>query len=102
MRPIDADELKRKGCESCGMKSYEECKEYMGDCCFLKEAADNMPTLDVAPVVHAEWEEVILSDCMINYWKCSKCGKTGTAIRFKYCPNCGARMDGEKNEADKR
>lgn len=101
MRPIDADELKRRGCESCGMMSEQECKDYMGDCCFLNEVADNMPTLDVAPVVHAEFHCV--NDDK-NVYMCTNCGgewclETGTPEEndMEWCSFCGARMDGEKN-----
>ena len=32
----------------------------------------------------------------VNY--CSVCGKQGHEAFLNYCPNCGARMDGEQNE----
>jgi len=58
---------------------------------------DAMPAADVAPVVHGEW--VVCGDGKDVPWMCSHCGKT-TAHKYKtmygkYCPNCGARMDGE-------
>lgn len=50
---------------------------------------------DVAPVRHGEWIE--------RAWRptCSLCGFSGSLIDapispFKYCPNCGAKMDGGK------
>ena len=30
-----------------------------------------------------------------NFYNCSKCGSAGYDV-FHYCPNCGARMDGEE------
>ena len=51
---------------------------------------DNAPTADVAPVVHGRWE-------MFNGgygWKCSACENISFNTHC-YCPNCGARMDGE-------
>ena len=54
---------------------------------------------DVAPVVHGRWETEIEYDELwgdLDYYKCSLCGNR--ELRDKqtpYCPNCGARMDGE-------
>lgn len=48
------------------------------------------------PMVHAEW---ILKHIGVgHYWQCSAC-HTNPCIyvteNTKFCPNCGARMDGE-------
>ena len=64
------------------------------------------PTADVAPVRHGRWEAMHYEGGILdgtNFDKCSVCGyerifedeKLKTA--FKYCPNCGAKMD-EKEE----
>lgn len=56
-----------------------------------------IPAEDVAPVVHGKWEFPIFSDGNSNdvRCKCSECGSIETPIaRHKYCPNCGAKMDG--------
>ena len=55
-----------------------------------------LPVADVAPVRHAEW--VVCGDGDNVPWMCSHCGKT-TAHKYKvrygkYCPHCGAIMDG--------
>lgn len=66
------------------------------------DALENVPSADVAPVMHGRWEN---GDSI-----CPVCGKD----KFKdldadiwcdwkpdYCPNCGARMDGgDGNAAD--
>lgn len=57
---------------------------------------------DVAPVRHAEW--VVCGDGDNVPWMCSHCGKT-TAHKYKviygkYCPNCGAKMDGGADHED--
>lgn len=64
------------------------------------------PAADVAPVVRGKWEREPAS-----YWRwtpsgavavtrttyrCGLCGR-GTAVKFNYCPNCGAKMDGGGN-----
>ena len=60
---------------------------------------DKAPTIDAVPVRHGKW---IHRGCGI--FACSKCGKdvglnvyTGekASERFRFCPNCGARMDEE-------
>ena len=53
-----------------------------------------IPAADVATVVHGRWYWA--EDC---HCKCSVCGQYATVkrvvIKTNYCPNCGARMDGE-------
>ena len=52
-----------------------------------------MPSADVAPVRHGQWEVVVGSDGK-EHMVCTGCRKqqdlTGV---FSYCPNCGAKMD---------
>lgn len=49
------------------------------------------PAADVAEVIHAKWE--ICSDGYYPY--CSHCkSEPENGVRSKYCPECGARMDG--------
>lgn len=50
---------------------------------------------DVAPVKHGKW--------VYDHWckfKCSECGEYSNSKPYKgkekYCPNCGAKMDGDK------
>ena len=56
----------------------------------------NQDTVD--PVKHGHW--VFVND-MVSYIKCSECGDNICWVntkRPKYCPGCGARMDGEQND----
>jgi len=54
-----------------------------------KEEIDKMPTIDVEPVRHA----TLLDASPIG--ECSMCGFfIDIRASFKYCPNCGAKMDG--------
>lgn len=50
-----------------------------------------IPAADVVEVVHGRWVDAHkgLSSC-----KCTVCGAV-YETETKYCPNCGARMDGE-------
>ena len=68
-------------------------------------------TVDAVEVVHGEWEKYADdrfmgygADGRIRYrkvysYKCSKCWNY-TAVKHKYCPNCGAKMDGERKDND--
>ena len=65
------------------------------------------PVADVAPVRHGRW--ISLTDCSNAGVYCSVCHKKvykedyaicnrKNKLRSDYCPNCGAKMDGELNE----
>ncbi len=54
----------------------------------------DMPAADVAPVVHGRWVEK-----KGGFWEiaaCSNCGEKSPTLGItpKYCPHCGAKMDG--------
>ena len=60
--------------------------------CLIPEALADIPSADVQPVVHAEW---ICHEPEIGlYYSCSKCGHNALQGMYKFCPNCGAKMDG--------
>lgn len=62
----------------------------------LRRELRGMSSADVVPVVHARWEKY--SSITI---KCSQCGYVIPDWRYsecKYCPNCGAKMDGKGEE----
>ena len=59
-------------------------------------AIDNAPTADVVKVRHGRW---IVKGyvCGETAYQCSECKETEwrtSASRLKYCPFCGAKMDG--------
>lgn len=60
-------------------------------------AIQKMPAVDAVEVVHGYWTttDTILGICCI----CSACGSCPT-MEYKYCPYCGAKMDGERRESD--
>ena len=60
------------------------------------------PTVDAVEVVHGEWE-MGLDEGDYEYGTCSVCGYNeynafGCLLPHNYCPNCGAKMDGDGNE----
>lgn len=57
----------------------------------------HMPTIEIEQVRHGRWE--MKSTCGPHTEKphCSVCDKIPKSICFEpYCPNCGAKMDGDK------
>lgn len=68
---------------------------------------DRIMTEDAAPVRHGCWQ---ITDAYPHNVYCSechtKCAQTHWAVwedgslPRRYCPNCGARMDGEEDEID--
>lgn len=60
----------------------------------LIDSIGKLPAADVAPVVHGRWVEYQIPPIIC----CSNCDwATGIEEKnFKYCPNCGAKMDGSK------
>lgn len=81
------------------------CRVIMED--NFKKAIQKMPegiVVDVAPVVHGRWIGAPL--CGYGTCECSECGSwykvyvdSHGEIMEKYCPNCGAKMDGGDNSA---
>lgn len=62
----------------------------------------HLPTADVVEVRHGEWERSDEYEEQYGYlYKCSVCGVL--CFLDKYCPNCGAKMDGatDNNVGDK-
>ena len=61
---------------------------------WFAEQIANLPAADVVEVVHGVWIEYKIPNIIC----CSECD-WGTGVEektFKYCPNCGAKMDGGK------
>ena len=92
-----SDYIKRED----AIRSIADHDEFKGER-WIKEAwADYMiedaPTIDVAPVRHGHW----IDDA--GALRCSECGVSFPDLHplyenAAYCPNCGARMDGESDE----
>ena len=66
-----------------------------------RKLIEEAPATDVVPVVHGRFD-ILTDDFDCEYARCSECGEEfydanedTIDITFNYCPNCGARMDGE-------
>ena len=92
MRPIDADALPRL------TQIYEFNGKRMEREIVDAKFIDNAPTMEAEPTVHAEWVTVYGDHLSMGnrVWglACSNCGRIGEVSR--YCPYCGAKMDGGK------
>lgn len=70
----------------------------------IGECLDKAEVADVVEVRHGHWirESVGSDNSSEGYFKISmaKCSECGTCVMGKpnYCPNCGAKMDGEEQE----
>lgn len=94
MRLIDADALPEMEIERCDTTDAFEIKAKVAGRNHMRKIINDAPTLDVMPVIHGEWfrvDEYIFGEP----WECSNC-ETTNSWRSRYCPNCGAKMDGEK------
>lgn len=95
MRLIDADAL----------NIYREHYDTYADYSHAFDMIDNAPTIDAVPVRHGKWIYGEDRVAMCDGYRCSNCGyfvpwdyqhKFISYIEeYKYCPNCGARMDEE-------
>jgi DNA-directed RNA polymerase subunit RPC12/RpoP len=63
---------------------------------------DTAPTVDAVEVKHGRWEYNPPTITLNASWQCSACRKVYwehilETRYFDYCPNCGAKMDGDGN-----
>ena len=81
--------------EITGEGDYYNGKDDMQD--QIRDMVSQFPSADVAPVRHGRWLEVREKRLFgEHYFLCSNCkSRNGLMITFNYCPNCGAKMDGD-------
>lgn len=83
MRLIDIDKIRPMDFPSTDMDGMDVVN-------FL----NTLPTIEAEPVRHGEY----IADK--NYRTIGNCSICGADLKFfdNYCPNCGAKMDGEENK----
>lgn len=86
MRLIDADAL---GVCKANRNVFDK-PEYADGWNSAIDIIENAPTVDAVEVVHGEWIEYGLRNP-----QCSVCKKFNYETS-RFCPNCGAKMDGER------
>ena len=67
---------------------------------YYEKYLKTIPIVDAMSIIHGEW--IVCGDGKNVPYLCSHCGKTVPAMLIeyyphKYCPNCGAKMDGDKD-----
>ena len=101
-RLIDAhariEEIKKAQCNGCDNYGGVRCRA-----CWVDDAIgliDDAPTVDAVEVVHARWEYIPIIDGLGRY-RCERCFHyVDAGTDRNYCPNCGAKMDGERREGE--
>ena len=95
--------------EKLGGANSSEYNEGWNDACdYIREKLENDPAADVQPVVHGEWINVYgnfsTAECVVckSQFEVTFGEESNGALWdgfcqfYRYCPNCGARMDGEQ------
>ena len=71
----------------------------------FENALSSAPTIDAVPVRHGVWKTHYVGDAKTPWGSdCSVCGewliidRVVIIQKYNYCPNCGAKMDGERKD----
>lgn len=100
MRLIDAEKLQRVFNEVSTSimrepKMTKDIEHIVRACIMTTEIINDAPTIEAEPVKHGRWIKkltyVYCSCCQISW---TKSFTESLRRTYKYCPNCGARMDG--------
>lgn len=59
----------------------------------LHQDVRHLTAVDAVPVVHGRWLSNGIHGSVLC--RCSECHYDAAAYSFRYCPMCGAKMDGE-------
>ena len=90
-----AEYIKRSYIRKMAMFEMAYTMETETDAAVVLRMIEDAPAADVEPVVHSYWEHKITSDGE-NIGICHNCKYPVSWFleQAKYCPNCGAKMDG--------
>ena len=82
-------------CGRCGL-SRTDCMSHTLSRMDICGIIDDAPTIEAEPVKHGRWEwrgfNIFCSECDFGPYFDS------TEPLYRYCPNCGAKMDKEEGE----
>jgi hypothetical protein len=107
---IDMEAFKKSVEERYCKPCKAEGKDHNGcwcRACWVDDMLDEVDCFkpaDVTPVVHGRWEDSIDEWLGTDVYTCSKCRESYVLVEgtpkenlWHYCPNCGAKMDGDGN-----
>lgn len=85
-----------------GILIYMASNAYLNDTALdvLKMVAKWIEEAPTVKVVHGHWifhKVTIWGLWDKSFYECSNCGSRNPLFNFNYCPNCGAKMDGDGN-----
>ena len=84
---------KKELCERCS--DFTMCTRSDNDCPITR-GLNSLPAADVVEMRHGRWLPSDIPDSILD--KCSECGFDTGAFTFRFCPNCGAKMDGGQDD----
>ena len=98
-RLIDANAL---------MEEARRCSPFvacLGDIVDIELLVNDQPTVEAVEVVHGRWEDrenpqwkaYDIRHCSVCGWSIPKTKLRQKDSHWNYCPNCGAKMDGDGN-----
>lgn len=102
IKRADALEAIRKWCGDCG-SAIEAVLSVPAARGWEPDGVTNLPAADVVPVVHGMWEYIPQTLNTLSQLRCPFCRwwSFDPSIDgvYNYCPNCGAKMDGDSDES---
>ena len=87
--------MKYDNCKDCHSKCEHAGKDREFICPKGVSCKISKENIELVEVVHGRWGYNGIPESMLS--KCSVCGYSCGASTFNYCPNCGAKMDGDGN-----
>ena len=90
------DYIRREAAKALIRKAYTRIEDRVAINCVLND----VPAADVAPVKRGRWEyRPAYKGAEFGFYVCSSCGSPFWWNTSKYCPDCGAKMNGGADDA---